>query len=58
VEEDTECLGFLQRTKNLDTILEDRPPLTVNRVCHDSSGDKMVWMKNDHVVDIINNALA
>lgn len=58
VEKHSEGLRSLECGNDFDSILKDSSSLAVYRVCHDCSRNKMVGVKDDHMVQIIHNALA
>jgi hypothetical protein len=58
VEKHSEGLRSLECGNDFDPILKDSSSLAVYRICYDGSGNEMVGMKNDHVVQIIHNTLA
>lgn len=58
VEEDTECLRFLQLGESFDAILENSTTLTINRIRHHCGGYKMIGVKDNHMVGVIHNTAA
>lgn len=58
VEKHSEGLRSLECGNDFDSILKDSSSLAVYRVCYDCSRNEMVGVKDDHMVQIIHNALA